>query len=106
MTTPAASAAGAVLSFFGVTKREREKRVLLAAYAGLSFLDIYVQRTMTKKGRQETSRTYCKHSRHLSVCGQYQKRSGSKSSTASWGWSGGAKVLGKLPVPGRPIDLE
>ena len=22
------------------------------------------------------------------------------------GWSGGAKVLGKLPVPGRPTDLE
>ena len=20
----------------------------------------------------------------------------------NWGWSGGAKVLGKLPVPGRP----
>ena len=24
----------------------------------------------------------------------------------SWGWSGGAKVLGKLPVPGRPTDLD
>ena len=23
----------------------------------------------------------------------------------TWGWSGGAKVLGKLPVPGRPADL-
>ena len=23
-----------------------------------------------------------------------------------WGWSGGAKVLGKLPVPGRPTDLD
>ena len=23
-------------------------------------------------------------------------------SDESWGWSGGAKVLGKLPVPGRP----
>ena len=22
-----------------------------------------------------------------------------------WGWSGGAMVLGKLPVPGRPTDL-
>ena len=22
------------------------------------------------------------------------------------GWSGGAKVLGKLPVPGRPTDLD
>ena len=22
------------------------------------------------------------------------------------GWSGGAKVLGKLPVPGRPTSLE
>ena len=24
----------------------------------------------------------------------------------TWGWSGGAKVLGKLPVPGRPTDLD
>ena len=24
----------------------------------------------------------------------------------SRGWSGGAKVLGKLPVPGRPTDLD
>ena len=23
-----------------------------------------------------------------------------------WGWSGGAMVLGKLPVPGRPTYLE
>ena len=23
-----------------------------------------------------------------------------------WGWSGGAKVLGKLPVPGRPTILN
>ena len=23
----------------------------------------------------------------------------------AWGWSGGAKVLGKLPVPGRPTIL-
>ena len=23
-----------------------------------------------------------------------------------WGWSGGAKVLGKLPVPGRPTYLD
>ena len=23
-----------------------------------------------------------------------------------WGWSGGAKVLGKLPVPGRPAYLD
>ena len=23
----------------------------------------------------------------------------------SWGWSGGAKVLGNLPVPGRPTIL-
>ena len=23
-----------------------------------------------------------------------------------WGWSGGAKVLGKLSVPGRPTDLD
>ena len=24
----------------------------------------------------------------------------------SWGWSGGAKVLGKLSVPGRPTGLD
>ena len=24
----------------------------------------------------------------------------------SWGWSGGAKVLGKLSVPGRPTYLD
>ena len=24
----------------------------------------------------------------------------------TWGWSGGAKVLGKLPVPGRPTSLD
>ena len=23
-----------------------------------------------------------------------------------WGWSGGAKVLSKLPVPGRPTNLD
>ena len=23
----------------------------------------------------------------------------------AWGWSGGAKVLGKIPVPGRPTIL-
>ena len=23
-----------------------------------------------------------------------------------WGWSGGAMVLGKLPVPGRPANLD
>ena len=23
-----------------------------------------------------------------------------------WGWSGGAMVLGKLPVPGRPTSLD
>ena len=26
-------------------------------------------------------------------------------SVGTWGWSGGAKVLGKLPVPGRPTIL-
>ena len=24
----------------------------------------------------------------------------------AWGWSGGAMVLGKLPVPGRPANLD
>ena len=23
-----------------------------------------------------------------------------------WGWSGGAKVLGNLPMPGRPTNLD
>ena len=27
-------------------------------------------------------------------------------STPSWGWSGNAEVLGKLPVPGRPTNLD
>ena len=26
--------------------------------------------------------------------------------TTLWGWSGGAKVLGKLPVPGRPANSD
>ena len=25
---------------------------------------------------------------------------------SNWGWSGGAMVLGKLPVPGRPTCLD
>ena len=25
---------------------------------------------------------------------------------SDWGWSGGAKVLGNLPVPGRPTNLD
>ena len=35
------------------------------------------------EGQKETSRTYCKHSRHLSVCEQFRKRSSADSSTAS-----------------------
>ena len=27
-------------------------------------------------------------------------------SASDWGWSGGAMVLGKLPVPGRPTNLD
>ena len=27
-------------------------------------------------------------------------------SFSQWGWSGGAMVLGKLPVPGRPTSLD
>ena len=27
-------------------------------------------------------------------------------SMTPWGWSGGAKVLGKLSVPGRPTNLD
>ena len=44
-----------------------------------------------RKRRERTTptRTYCKCSRPLSY----------------WGWSGGAMVLGKLPVPGRPTIL-
>ena len=33
------------------------------------------------KGKKGTSRTYCKHSRHLSVCGYYPKRFSAKTST-------------------------
>ena len=29
-----------------------------------------------------------------------------KASVPRRGWSGGAKMLGKLPVPGRPTDLD
>ena len=29
-----------------------------------------------------------------------------KQPTNQWGWSGGAMVLGKLPVPGRPTSSE
>ena len=28
-----------------------------------------------------------------------------RSDSSLWGWSGGAMVLGKLPVPGRPTIL-
>ena len=27
-------------------------------------------------------------------------------SVINWGWSGEAKVLGKLPVPGRPTNFH
>ena len=30
---------------------------------------------------------------------------GASDQSGSWGWSGGAMVLGKLPVPGRPTIL-
>ena len=35
------------------------------------------------KEQNEMFGTYCKHSRHLSVCGQYRKRFSAQSSTAS-----------------------
>ena len=85
---PAASAAGAGLSF-RCNKWGKEKRVLLAASAGLSSAGINDQ-------QKETSRTYCKLTRHLSVCDQYRKRSNAKSSTASLlrgGKKGKKKVL-------------
>ena len=55
---------------FGVTNGEREKRVSLAASAELSILGIYGQGQLPMKGLKKTSRTYCKHSRHLSVGGE------------------------------------
>ena len=66
---------------FGVTNEEREKSFSLAASAGLSIPGIYDQRTMSKEEKKK-SRTYCKHNRHLSVCGQYRKRYNAKSFTA------------------------
>ena len=42
------------------------------------FSDIAAKEQCPLKGQKETSRTYCKHSRHLSVCGQYRKRSSAK----------------------------
>ena len=41
----------------------------------------------------------------MGLCGHFSSRL-SFFSSFSRGWSGGAKVLGKLPVPGRPIDLD
>ena len=34
------------------------------------------------------------------------KRKSGLSSKTRKGWSGGVKVLGKLPVPGRPTNLD
>ena len=41
------------------------------------------------------------------VCGVFsleapQRGDSNKNTQHTWGWSGGAKVLGKVPVPGRP----
>ena len=41
----------------------------------------------------------------MGLCGHFSSRL-SFFSSFSRGWSDGAKVLGKLPVPGRPIDLD
>ena len=48
-------------NLFGLTDGEKEKRLLLAQCAGLSFLDIYGQSTMTNEGAKRNVRTYCKH---------------------------------------------
>ena len=39
----------------------------------------------------------------LDVCHKFQILGGGG---GGGGWSGGAKVLGKLPVPGRPTNLD
>ena len=36
----------------------------------------------------------------------FQIKTDSEACTAPKGWSGGAKVLGELPVPGRPTNLD
>ena len=67
---------------FSVHKWGNGERLLLAACVGLSFPDIAAIEQWPLRGQKETSRTYCKHSRHLSVCGRYRKRSSAKSSAA------------------------
>ena len=60
---------------FGGTNGEREKKVSCTcckrAGAWLSLLGIYGHRKMTRKGQKKMSRTYCKHSRHICVCGRF-----------------------------------
>ena len=58
------------------------ERLLLATCVGLSLPDIAAKEQWPVKGQKETSRTYCKHSRLLTVSGQYRKRCGAKSSKA------------------------
>ena len=48
-------------------------------------------------------RLYNLHFVHPSI--QYTSEYVWASSAVYWGWSGGAMVLGKLPVPGRPTIL-
>ena len=35
----------------------------------------------------------------------FRKKADARDFVSKWGWSGGAMVLGKLPVPGRPTIL-
>ena len=52
------------------------------------------------------ARAYCACSRcELGLFGHFFL-SAITSFLSPWGWSGGANVLGKLPVPGRPTNLD
>ena len=67
-------------------------------------LDVYRGRKTTMQQQQQPS--FSKYFSHMwTVGGGDDGRlcaMKSRSRLKSWGWSGGAMVLGKLPVPGRP----
>ena len=82
MTRPCCKCSGCGTTFL-CTNGEMESGYYSQHVLDYPFPDICGQRTMPIKGQKETSCTYCKHSRHLSVCGQFRKRSSAESSTAS-----------------------